>query len=270
MQSNRNNSEEGTLAGQRIINTRARAQAGEFSRPLAERGAKVLEIPCIKIVPPDDKEPIADALLAFGEYNWIIFTSPNGVTTFFDYFLKGFHDIRALGNIHIAAVGPGTAAQIQALHLRVDVIPKEHLGVKIAEAIHHYESVENLKILIVRAQVANRDLYEALNELGAIVDDIAIYKTIAETEDTNGASAEFLQQGADWIAFTSASTVEHFHARFDLPKVTRQFPNLKLASIGPETSKAITALGLQPAVEAKQHVIDGLIAAIEKGAKRKT
>jgi uroporphyrinogen III methyltransferase / synthase len=268
MQTNGNHSESGSLAGRRIVNTRPRAQAEDFSRQLAARGAKVLEIPAIKIVPPDDKEPLADALLAFGEYDWIIFTSANGVTAFFDYFLKGFGDIRALGHVHIAAVGPATAASIQALHLRVDVIPKESLGVKIAEAIHHNESLENLKVLVVRAQVANPELPQALLELGAIVDDVAVYKTVAETEDPAGAAAEFLEQGADWVAFTSASTVEHFNARFDLPKVLRKFPNLKLASIGPETSKAITALGLQPAVEAKQHHSEGLITAIEKAAKK--
>ena len=98
---------------------------------------------------------------------------------------------------------------------------------------------------LLRAEVANRELPEALEELGAIVDDIAIYKTVAETEDPAGAGARLLAEGADWVTFTSSSTVEHFHARFDLPKLVKQFPQLKLASIGPETSKTIAALGSQ-------------------------
>jgi uroporphyrinogen III methyltransferase/synthase len=268
MESNGKVSETGSLAGQRIVNTRARDQAGEFSRQLSELGAEVLEVPTIKIVPPDHKEPLADALLAFGEYDWLVFTSANGVMSFFDYFLKGFEDIRALGNVRIAAVGPGTAAKIQALHLRVDVVPKENMGRNIAEAIHKYESVENLKVLIVRAQVASPDLPQALIELGAIVDDVAVYKTAPEMDDPNGAAGEFMKHGADWITFTSASTVENFHARFDLPKVLRQFPKVKLASIGPETTKAITALGLQPSLESKQHHIEGLISAMEQFVKR--
>ena len=101
-------------------------------------------------------------------------------------------------------------------------------------------------------------------EEGAIVDDIAIYRTVAETEDRTGAAARLLAEGADWVTFTSGSTVEHFHARFDLPKLVKQFPQLKLASIGPETSKAITALGLKPTIEAKEHTTDGLIAALLK------
>ena len=113
-----------------------------------------------------------------------------------------------------------------------------------------------------------RDLPDALQELGAIVDYIAIYKTVAETEDRAGAGARLLAEGADWVTFTSSSTVEHFHARFDLPKLLRQFPQLKIASIGPETSKAIRALKLEPAFEAKQHTTDGLIAELLRAAKK--
>ncbi|MBC8095452.1 MAG: uroporphyrinogen-III synthase, partial [Akkermansiaceae bacterium] len=100
--------------------------------------------------------------------------------------------------------------------------------------------------------------------LGAIVDDIAIYKTVAETEDRTGSAARLLEAGADWITFTSSSTVEHFHARFDLPKLLEQFPKAKLASIGPETSKAIRALNLEPTIEAKEHTLDGLVATLLK------
>jgi len=95
--------------------------------------------------------------------------------------------------------------------------------------------------------------------MGAIVDDIGLYKTVAETEDFSGAAEDFPAHGADWITFTSGSTVEHFHARFDLPKLMKQFPQMKIASIGPETSRAIRALKLEPAIEAKEHTTDGLI-----------
>ncbi len=109
--------------------------------------------------------------------------------------------------------------------------------------------------------MANPDLPKALEEAGAIVDDIAVYKTVAETEEARDAG-RFRETGADWITFTSASTVEHFHARFDLPTLQKQFPQMKLASIGPETSKAIRALKLEPALEAKEHTTEGLVAAL--------
>ncbi len=255
--------EQRPLFGRRIVVTRAREQAGTLGRQLSELGAEVVEIPTIRIVPPEEKTPLADALLTLGEYDWLVFTSANGVATFFDYFFKAFDDVRAIGNVHIAAVGPGTAARLKELHLRVDVMPEEALGRKVAAAIGHFESVENLKIMLVRAERANPELPKALEEMGAIVDDIAFYRTVPETEDRTGAAARLLESGADWVTFTSGSTVENFHARFDLPKLVQQFPQMKLASIGPETSKALAALGVTPTVEARQHTMEGLVRAIE-------
>jgi uroporphyrinogen III methyltransferase/synthase len=146
-------------------------------------------------------------------------------------------------------------------------MPEEALGVKVAKAINQFENVENLKICLLRAEDANPDLPAALNELRAIVDDIAVYKTVAEMEDVTGAGARLLAEGADWITFTSASTVEKFHERFDLPKLAAKFPQLKLATIGPETTKALTALGLKPAVEAKPHTTEGLLKVLLAAAK---
>jgi uroporphyrinogen III methyltransferase/synthase len=143
-------------------------------------------------------------------------------------------------------------------------MPEEFIGVKIAAAIAKYETVENLKFCLLRAEVATPELPQALEALGGIVDDIPCYKTVPETEDRTGAAARLLEAGADWITFTSGSTVENFHARFDLPALLKKFPQTKLASIGPETSKALAALGLKPAVEAKPHTIEGLVAALEK------
>ena len=255
------------LFGRRIVVTRTREQASELSRQLAERGAEVLEIPTIKIAPPTQRQLLVEALAELGTYDWIVFTSPNGVTAFFDYFLKGFPDIRDLGGVKFAAVGPGTAAKLKELHLHVDVMPEQYVTAAIAKAMNDFASIENLKILLLRAEVANPDLPQELTALGAIVDDVPCYQTVPETEDVNGAAARLLEAGADWITFTSSSTVENFHARFDLPKLLRQFPAIRLASIGPETSKAIRALGLEPALEARPHTIDGLAAALEKIAR---
>jgi len=251
------------LFGQRIVVTRTRQQASQLSRQLQERGADVLEIPVIRTVPPTDRQAIADVLLELNSYDWVIFTSPNGVSAFFDFFFKAFGDLRDIGGVRIAAVGAATAAKIRELHLTVDLTPDEYVTAKIAGALTKYESIDNLKILLLRAEVANKELPRKLEEMGAIVDDVACYKTAPETEDRNGAVARFLESGADWITFTSSSTVENFNARFDMKKLAERYPQLKLASIGPETSKALAALGLKPAVEAKKHTIDGLVKAIE-------
>jgi uroporphyrinogen III methyltransferase/synthase len=250
------------LFGQRIVVTRAREQAGQLSRRLRDHGAQVLEVPTIKLEPPTRRQELVDALLELNAYDWLVFTSPNGVTKFFEYFFKRFHDMRDLGGARIAAVGPATAAKLKELHLQVDLMPDEALASEIAKAFAKFETIENLKICLLRAEVANPELPAALDALGAIVDDVACYQTVPETEDSTGAAASLLEQGADWVAFTSGSTVAHFHARFDLPVLLRKFPQLKTAAIGPETSKALAALGLQPTVEAKQHTIDGLVAAL--------
>jgi uroporphyrinogen III methyltransferase/synthase len=255
------------LFGQRIVVTRRTEQTGSFTQRLAELGAEVLEVPTIKITTPTEKNAIVDCLLELNSYDWLVFTSANGVTMFFDIFFRRFQDLRDIGGARIAAVGPATAAKLRELHLQVDLTPEEFTGRKIAEAFKKYQDIENVKMCLLRAEVANRDLPDALAEMGAIVDDIAIYKTVPETEDRIGAGERLLVDGADWITFTSSSTVEHFHARFDLPKLLKKFPNTKLASIGPETSKAIAALGLKPAIEAKNHTTDGLVAALLKAMK---
>ncbi len=254
------------LFRKRIVVTRARAQAATFAGKLSNLGAHVLEIPAVKSDLPDNKQDFVDALLALNTYDWLVFTSVNGVAAFFDLFFRQFHDMRDLGGAKIAAVGPATAAKLRAFHLQVDLMPKEAIGHKIAEAFTKHSSIENTKICLLRAEKANPDLPLALEALGAIVDDIGLYKTVPETEDFFGVAEDFREQGADWLTFTSGSTVEFFHARFDLPKMLHQFPRLKIASIGPETTKAIAALGLQPALEAKEHTTDGLLAALVKAA----
>ena len=203
-----------------------------------------------------------DALLELNAYDWLVFTSPNGVTKFFEYFFKQFHDMRDLGGARIAAVGPATASKLKELHLQVDLMPEQALASEIAKAFAKFESMENLRICLLRAEVANPELPAALEAMGAIVDDVACYQTVPETEDTTGTAASLLAEGADWVAFTSGSTVEHFHARFNLPALLKKFPQLKTATIGPETSKALGVLGLKPTVEAKQHTIDGLVAGL--------
>ena len=200
------------------------SRPADLAGKLAGLGADVLEIPTIKIVPTTRKQDIVDALLGLNSYDWLVFTSPNGVTAFFELFFRRFQDLRDLGGARIAAVGPATAARLRELHLQVDLMPDEALGVKVAKAIAKFESVENLKICLLRAEDANPDLPRALEEIGAIVDDIAVYQTVAETEDPDGAGAALQENGADWITFTSGSAVEHFHARFDLPKLLKTIP----------------------------------------------
>jgi uroporphyrinogen III methyltransferase/synthase len=255
------------LFGQRIVVTRARAKAAELTRRFTDLGAHVLEIPCIKTAPPAQPQSLVDALLELNGYEWLVFTSPTGVTAFFDYFFKARQDLRDLGGARIAAVGPATAARLRELHLQVDLMPRDAVGVKIAKEFTKFQNIENVRICLLRAEQANPDLPRALEALGAIVDDVPVYRTVAETSEATPASTQLLATGADWLTFTSGSTVAHFHARFPLPELLKKFPRLRLASLGPETTKALRALGLHPAVEAREHTLDGLVAGLLKAAK---
>lgn len=255
------------MSGRRVVVTRTREQASQLSVRFRDAGAEVLEVPTIRIEPPQNLQALIEAVTGIGEYDWLVFTSPNGVTSFFETFAKGFPDIRSLGGVRIAAVGPATAAKVKEWHLAVDVMPERYVAKEVAKAINEHETVENLRILLVRAEVANPELPKLLEEMGGIVDDVACYRTVAETEETGPAGA-LREEGADWVTFTSSSTVEHFHARFDLPGLLKRFPGMKTASIGPETTKALHALGLNPTVEARAHTIEGLLAAVLKAEEK--
>jgi uroporphyrinogen III methyltransferase/synthase len=147
-------------------------------------------------------------------------------------------------------------------------MPDKYVAKDIAKAIAEKDDLENLRILMLRAEVANSELPKLLEEKGAIVDDVPVYQTVPETEDVNGAAARLQAEGADWVTFASSSAVENFHARFNLPALLKQFPGMRTASIGPETTKALVALGLKPTVEAKAHTIAGLVQAVQAKTPR--
>jgi uroporphyrinogen III methyltransferase/synthase len=250
------------LFGRRVVVTRERDQARDFVRGLLEQGAEVLEIPAIRFGPPTEHRPVVDAIAGLNSYDWIVFTSANGVHWFFDAFFKGFQDLRDIGGVKIAAVGPVTAVRLRELHLQVDVVPKVHDARHLVNALNDFQGLENLRFLLPRAEVATPELPRLLEALGGIVDDVAFYRTEPETEAGVDASRLLTEAGADWVTFTSGSTVRNFHSRVDLHGLRDKFPELKLASIGPETSEVLRKLGSPPAVEANPQTTEGLIEAI--------
>ncbi len=255
------------LFGQRVVVTRGLTQAGPLVEALSGQGAEVLSLPCIRIEPPKEKQPLLEAIAGLNGYDWLIFTSVNGVDAFFDYFFKGFQDLRDLGGVRLAAVGPATADRIRRLHLSVDVTPKRFVAKELAKAIAEIQSVENLRILLMRAEVATPELTRLLEDMGAIVDDIACYRTVAETEDTDGVRDLLEAEGADWVTFASASAVEGFDKRISLKQLRKRFRRLKIASIGPETSKALRARGVRASVEAEPHTVMGMVDGIVRASR---
>ncbi len=250
--------EDRPLFGRRIVVTRTRQQAGVLSAHLRSLGADVTELPTIKIVPPENLMEFGELVRDSFQYDWVVFTSPNGVTAFFELFFKLYDDARALGSARIAAIGPGTAKRVKDFHLAVDLQPEEAVAERLVEAFQRHESVENLKFLLLRAANARDVLPKRLAQMGAIVDEAIAYRTVPETDDITGARTRFIDEGADLITFTSSSTVENFLA-MKLPWPPK---GIKTASIGPITSGTMEDAGLRVDVEATQHDIDGLVEAI--------
>ncbi len=246
-----------SLFGKRIAVTRTRQQAGEFVERLRALGADAFELPTIRIEPPRNKREFYELVADSHIYDWIIFTSPNGADAFFKAFFEIYRDARDIGCARIAAIGPATAERVRSYHLQVDVQPEKYVAEAIVEALQKETSLENLQILLARAEGAREVLAEELTRLGAIVDEAVAYRTVPETNDVTGGIKRFREEGADMITFTSSSTVENFLAlKLPMPR------DIKTASIGPITSKTMRSLGLTVDVEAKQHDIPGLVEAI--------
>jgi uroporphyrinogen III methyltransferase/synthase len=248
------------LFGKRVVVTRTRQQIGAVSKLLGDLGADVIELPTIRITEPTNRMVFGELVQEAHTYDWIVFSSPNGVDAFFKMFYQLFDDARAIGGVRIAVIGPGTAAKIKEQHLAVDLMPEKNFVAEgLVQAFKDHYSVENLKVLWVRGEDAREVIANELTGMGAIVDEALGYKTVAETEDNLEGLARLKEEGADVITFTSASTVEHF---FNLGVALPE--GIKIASIGPVTSAALKERGKRVDVEAKQNTIPGLVAAVEK------
>jgi len=247
------------LFGKRIAVTRARKQAGELVSRLRALGAEAFEMPTIRLEPAPDRRGFYETVAYSHAYDWIVFTSANGVDAFFNAFFEIYRDARDLGAARIAAIGPETAARVRSFHLQVDVQAEKYVAEELVKALQKETSVENLKILLARAEGARDVLATELARLGAIVDDVPAYRTVPETEDVAGGIRRFREEGADLVTFTSSSTAENFQA-LNLPIP----PGLRYASIGPVTSRTMQKLGMAVDVEARTHDIAGLVSAIVK------
>jgi len=245
------------LLGKRIVVTRTRKQASVLSNKLRALGAHVIELPTIRVEAPSNLREFAELVQDAHAYEWIVFTSVNGVEAFFDIFFKLYDDTREIGGVRIAAIGPATAQRVKDFHLHVDLQPEEFVAEAVIREFKKQGSMENERILLVRAEKARDVLPKELSAAGAIVDEAFAYRTVPETRDTRGARRQLGEHGADLITFTSSSTVENFLA-LGLPWQKE----MRIASIGPITSKTVRDQGLSVDIEARRHDIDGLVQAI--------
>jgi uroporphyrinogen III methyltransferase/synthase len=244
------------LFGKRVLVTRSREQASALSQRLRELGAEPLEYPAIEIAPPKEMAPLDEAIARLAAYDWLIFTSANGVRALVGRMNERGMDTRALERLRIAAVGPATAQAVQNCGLRVDYMPEVYTTKEIAAGIG---DVAGERLLLPRAARAPRQLAQALRGKGAVVDEVAAYRTLAV-----GAADEpkaLLEDGQiDIVTFTSSSTVRNLVRM--LGGDTECLRGPIVACIGPVTARTAKRLGIRVDVVAKEHTIAGLMEAI--------
>jgi uroporphyrinogen III methyltransferase/synthase len=240
------------LFGKKIVITRDRRQSSMLAEPLEALGAETLFVPVIEIADAAEASSLELAIQNLAAYDWLIFTSANGVRHFVEALDRSDRDLRDL-KAKLCAIGPATRAAIEALHLRVDVMPQEYVAESLVEALAG-QDLRGKRVLLPRAAVARDLVPDTLRERGAVVDVVEAYRTVIPA-DAAARAKEALAHKPDWITFTSSSTVTN------LLKVTGReaLAGIKIASIGPVTSATARAAGLIVDVEANPHTIEGLV-----------
>jgi len=249
------------LFGKRIVVTRTREQASDLVSALSGFGADCLEFPTIRIAPPDDGRPLERALSELKTFDWIVFTSVNGVSWFFDRLFGSGRDVRAMGHLRTAAIGPATAERLKSFGLASDLLPEDYRAESIIAAFRGW-GIAGQSILLPRAQEARLILPEELTAMGARVHDVAAYKTEPASGDRPTLIARLETRSVDLITFTSSSTVKNFKALLPEDRFAELTAGVAAACIGPVTAQTARELGLDVRIEAQTYTIPGLCDAI--------
>jgi uroporphyrinogen III methyltransferase/synthase len=262
------------LFGRRVLETRAREQAGGVIEALVERGAEPVAFPAIAFEPPSDPERVEKAVREIRHYDAAVFTSANGVERWFAAMRAARLDARAMAAARVVAIGPATAAMLERYGVIADAVPAEHRGEAAGEAtvglFADRAGIAGRRVLLARAEVAREALPDALRAAGAVVDVVPVYRTVAAPKRDVEALIAALRAGQiDAATFTSSSTVEHVCDALG-PQAASLLAPVAIASIGPITSEAARARGLHVTVEAATYTIPGLLASLEAHYDRRS
>ncbi len=249
------------LFGRNIVITRAREQASDFRAALEELGAHCIEFPTIAIAPPPSWEPLDEAIRKIATYDWVIFTSVNGVRCFMERLLAGGRDVRELKGVRLAAIGPKTAEAIEALMLRPDLVPSEYRAEAILDALST-EELRGKRFLMPRAMVAREILPEKLQEWGAHVDVVPAYQTVLPEVEAPGIAKLFREGAIDCLTFTSSSTVSNFFALLGKEEILEYLNRTAVACIGPITADTAEKFGVKTSIMPTAYTIGGLVESI--------
>ncbi len=249
------------LFGKTVVVTRDVCGNADFAARIIERGGCPVSLPTIQIKPLTQKSVFLETLAKINQYRWVIFTSQNGVSIFFDALTKMQRDCRVLGSAKIAAIGPGTAAKLAEYGICPDFVPDVFTGADLAKQLIVAGNLSGKKILLLRSQIASKELPNLLNQAGAEVDDIAIYNAAEVNNDTKALTDDITANRINFITFASPSAVDSFCNQVSVDAVNSS--TAKIVSIGPVTSQKLSQLNLKIAIEAAEHTIEGLIQAME-------
>jgi len=249
------------LMGKRIVVTRAREQASDLVKLLSDLGAECLECPTIKVVPPDDWKPLDAAIENISSYDWLVFTSVNGVNYFFERLFAKSKDVRVLSKLNIAVIGPATERKLFKFGLKSDIVPKSYRAESIIEAFGN-EDVNGKKILLPRAKEARPILPVELTKMGAAVDEITSYYTKEVPDSADLLLKRLKENTIDLITFTSSSTVKNFKSILPDNIFETQMKDITIACIGPITADTAKNLGFDVHIVANSFTIPGLCEAI--------
>jgi uroporphyrinogen-III synthase len=251
-----------TLSGRRIAVTRAREQASELAGKLIALGAEVIELPLITVSKEIDKHTLHDALSELGGYDWIVFTSANGVRYFFEEFYRIYDDVRSLGLLRFAAVGDTTAKAITDQHIRVECQPKVATAEALADELIATGSLDSAKVLVISGNLNREALVQKLEEARAIVDRLQVYKTEKTNLSDDPVAADFRARGADAILFASSSAVQSFVDQARALTLEKGAKRPLAGSIGPQTSETMKQVGMPIDFTAKTPSLDALVEAL--------
>jgi uroporphyrinogen III methyltransferase/synthase len=254
------------LFGKRVLVTRAREQASGAAAMLRERGADPVVVPTIEIHPPSDPAPMIDAVQSIAErYDWVVFTSANGVERLWSEMCRQGRDARSLGTVKVAAIGPGTAAALARHGITANVTAKDHRQEGLAaELLVATGRAARPRVLIARAEVARDVLPDTLRGAGCEVDVVSVYQTRAPHRSMLEALSSLLEGGEiDVVTFTSSSTVDHLCDALE-SRAAELLARTCVASIGPITTETAQKRGVRVDVVASEYTIPGLVSALEK------
>jgi len=255
--------DERPLFGKRIAVTRSREQAGELAEMLEDRGAEAILAPTIQILPPEDGEALDRACAAAGTYDWLIFTSTNGVDHFMERLLA-IGDIRDLKGVRICTVGPSTAGRLARFGLRIDLTPAEFRGEGVVQLFKDRGPLKGARVLLPRADLARELIADELRDAGAEVTEVIAYRTVVGGSDPEEADLYrmLLDRQIDAITFTSASTVRNLATILGPDQTADLLRTTVVACIGPVTAEAAQRLGIHTTVMPARYTIPDLVDAL--------